>query len=70
MNKLLDTELHILKLVYKNMDNNGETKVSKTLYKIVASLPTELTIIRSTETGGMVKLTTEGLALMNSMAWL
>ncbi len=63
--KLAHGDIHLLKLIRKDKGTDGWTKVSKAVWPLVESLPTELCELKKEADGGFIKLTPEGDTVLN-----
>jgi hypothetical protein len=69
--KLNQGQKHILKLIDRDKDDEGWTRVSKVLCPHIDSdIPKDLIELEIKENGGRARLTTEGQAVIDSLAWL
>jgi hypothetical protein len=69
--KLNHGQKHILKLIDRDKDDEGWTHVSEALCPHIDSgIPKDLIELEINEDGGRARLTTEGQALIDSLAWL
>jgi DNA-binding PadR family transcriptional regulator len=71
MQKLKHEHKHIMKLIEKDIGEDGWTPVSAVLYPVfLKSMPSELVEFEHTPPGGRARLTKEGQNVMSAMAWL
>jgi hypothetical protein len=69
--KLDNAQKHILRLIHRDKDSQGWTKVSEALCKTVReNIPSDLATFEKLEDGGRVKLTEEGNGVILAMAYL
>lgn len=62
---------HVLKLIERDQDAEGWTKVSEQLFKVLSeNMPSELAIFEKLERGGRARLTDEGQNVLNAMEWI
>lgn len=71
-NRTLDAgQKHILQLIERDKKPDGWSTVSAQLYPTLSSnIPAELATFEKLETGGRVKLTESGKAVLSAMEWL
>jgi hypothetical protein len=68
--KLNSGEIHVLRLIAKQRTAGGWAKVSAAVFPLIEKMPRELVESWPTETGGRARLTDDGDALLDAMAWL
>ena len=71
--KLDDGQKHFLRLIEKGQAcPDGWAPVSKAVFPLVNAMPTELVELHSVgdDGRGRARLTSEGQAILNAMAWL
>jgi len=69
--KLEQEHKHILRLIARDRDENGWTKVSDLLYPHLSeNMPTELATFERLGRGGRARLTEEGESVLDAMEWL
>lgn len=62
---------HLLKLIDRDQDKNGWTKVSEALMPhMVNNMPQEFIEIMKAKVGGYVRLTEKGKQILEAMKWL
>lgn len=62
--KLDDGQKHLLRLALKDADADGWAKVSSIVWPLVSKLPDDLIEKRPSDTGGHVRLTGRGKAVV------
>lgn len=71
MEKLEIQHKHIMKLIDRDKDAEGWTKVSEQLYPVLSeNMPSELATFEKLDEGGRARLTEEGQSVINAMKWL
>lgn len=71
MRKLDIQHKHIIKLISRDKQPDGWTKVSKFLYPhLVKNMPKELIILEKTNESWKAKLTEKGECVLYAMDWL
>ena len=72
MDKKLDYgQKHIMRLISRDKGADGWATVSEQLYPVLSrKMPEKLMVFEKLGNGGRVKLTIEGEAVLNAMAWL
>lgn len=69
--KLTDGQKHILRLIQRDKEEDGWASVSEQLCKSISTaLPAELATFEKTESGGRIRLTEQGHAIVFSMEYL
>lgn len=69
--KLEHEHKHILKLIARDIGDDGWTKVSEVLYRPISKgIPTELAEFEKLDDGGRVRLTVQGQSVLDAMEWL
>jgi len=71
MEKLEPEQIHILRLIKRDADDEGWTPVSDALYNVLPSvMPEALVIFEQTENGARARLTQEGSNFLSALKWL
>lgn len=69
--KLNPQQIHVLKLIARDCDENGWVVVSDKLFPVLAgSIPKELACFESTDAGGRACLTKAGENLIMALEWI
>jgi len=69
--KLNHAQKHILRLIDRDKDDGGWVRVSQAIYPhIDSNIPKDLIELETNKDGGRARLTTEGQAVIDSLAWL
>jgi hypothetical protein len=68
--RLSADETHFIRLIARDANDDGWTKVSAMLYPLVEKMPRELVELWPTESGGRARLTDEGSSVLSAMLWL
>lgn len=64
MGKLDDEDKHLLRLAFKSADAEGWSKISALVWPLVSSLPDDLVEKRPSDSGGYIRLTEGGEAIV------
>ena len=65
MKKLDSGEMNMLRLAQKEADSDGWAKVSNALWPFIQAIPDDLVERRQSNDGGHVRLTDQGIGVVN-----
>ena len=70
--KLDSGQKHFLRLIVKGANDDGWAKVSKPVFQLMEKMPSALVELEriGDDGGGRVRLTPQGLGIIDAMAWL
>jgi len=68
--KLNAGQKHLLRLIVKDADAEGWTRISKTVFPVLQEMPSELIDLEWVNDEGRARLTPKGQSIIDAMAWL